>query len=380
DARLQVPPKSPFFGSAKSSGLLTDPSLVDSCGQSIGFWASDRLETGFATFPLGFHSLEICGPWPQESELLKCHVRITSLTDARVRSNLEFVDLQGRLLVRVTGWQDSRFDFPRPFSRFVLSPCERILSENWPQAIQHLSAGRFQCCFLEKLPSAVFHGNLWPRAFARIILTPSEREVWANLKGVMKRRMEWMMGRVAAKDAVRILLKDKADLDLSPAEIEISTDKYGRPIISPGFVEKVNCQLIVSITHSRGRAMAIAGEKDSDHGIGIDMEYLDRDLDGIKKGALSPQELILLSSVCASLQDEWILRMWCAKEAVAKALGRGMAGSPFNLVIKALDSEKGTIAMTIAGELAKQFPLLDQKLLTSHTHRDNDLVVATSLV
>jgi phosphopantetheinyl transferase len=380
DALLRMPSKSMFFRASSKPQFLADPALLDTCGQSVGFWAADRLETGFATFPLGFERLEICGPWPQESVHVKCHVRIMLVTEARVRSNLEFVDSGGRLLIRVAGWEDSRFDFPRPFSRFVLSPCDRQLSESWTQPIVHLPSANLQCCFLEDLPAVIFQGDLWRQAFARLILNPEEREAWLNLKGTEKRRQEWMMGRVAVKDAVRALLRKKYKLELSPAEVEITTDKFGRPNIAQGLRDKLDGPLFVSIAHARGRAMAVAGESDGHRGIGVDMEYLERNRDGLATGSLSSAESTLLASVTDALQDEWLLRFWCAKEAIAKALGRGLAGGPLNLAIQEIEIETGKVGMLLAGELAEQFPDLKGELLTAYTYRNDDLILAASLV
>ena len=52
------------------------------------------------------------------------------------------------------------------------------------------------------------------------------------MPGVEKRRHEWLLGRSVAKEAVRLLLEREMDLHLSPKEIEIVADPYGRPLVS----------------------------------------------------------------------------------------------------------------------------------------------------
>ena len=71
-----------------------------------------------------------------------------------------------------------------------------------------------------------------PHLLADLILSPGEREHWASMRGVEKRRREWLLGRCVAKEAVRALLERNLDLHLSPAEIEIVPDPYGRPLVS----------------------------------------------------------------------------------------------------------------------------------------------------
>jgi len=49
------------------------------------------------------------------------------------------------------------------------------------------------------------------------------------------------------------------------------------------------------------------------------------------------------------VRDEWSLRMWCAKEAVAKALGRGFAGGMQALQIAEAEVENGMVQLICKG-------------------------------
>ena len=61
------------------------------------------------------------------------------------------------------------------------------------------------------------------------MLSPGERETWLRMRAVEKRRQEWLLGRCAAKDAVRLLVEEYTGVHLAPAEVEIVPDPYGRP-------------------------------------------------------------------------------------------------------------------------------------------------------
>jgi phosphopantetheine--protein transferase-like protein len=168
-------------------------------------------------------------------------------------------------------------------------------------------------------------------------------------------------------------------LELSPADIEIVTDEYGRPIIGGELLGKLGCCLSLSIAHSGGVAAAIAGECGNHRGVGIDIERIGRSRKGLDRVALTAEEQVLLSTIPALEREEWLLRLWCAKEAVAKALGRGMGGSPLNLVVQNFEVATGRVAVELAGELARQFHDSAGKLFTSYTGCEGDLVFATSL-
>jgi len=73
------------------------------------------------------------------------------------------------------------------------------------------------------------------------------------------------------------------------------------------------------------------------------------------------------------------LRLWCAKEAVAKALGLGLVGGPRGLVVEQLDPASGSVQLRLSGEMAERLPTVDGRTLVAHTARERDLVVATSV-
>ena len=213
-----------------------------------------------------------------------------------------------------------------------------------------------------------------------MILSGEEHEFWLKLAVPEKRRREWLTGRLAAKDAVRLFLKDYCDVSLCPADIRIDTDEHGQPTVAAGPIEKLGCRLCLSIAHSGGCAVAVAGEFAGHLGVGIDIEVIGQSRDGFEKGALSPEEQALLEGVPSIIREEWLLRFWCAKEAVAKALGHGMAGTPLNLVIQELERETGKVNVMVARELTRQLPAYAGILLPAFTGRDDKLIFASSMV
>jgi phosphopantetheinyl transferase len=149
-------------------------------------------------------------------------------------------------------------------------------------------------------------------------------------------RHHWLMGRIAAKDAVRRWLWAQGAGPLSPDEVTIETDPQGRPtVIVPG-----TPGIFVSIAHCGGLAVAIA----DDHAVGIDVEVIESRECGLETIALSEHERLLLDrAVCVGdprlTRSEAFTRFWAAKEAVSKADGRGLLGRPTAVAVSAVDND-----------------------------------------
>lgn len=252
---------------------------------------------------------------------------------------------------------------------------DAMLSTPWPHIVAHLSPSwGFRCCRLTETGDE----NRLQRSIHNV-LNHRELDAWLQLSGPEKRRREWFLGRLVAKDAVRLFLKDQYQIEANPLDIEITTDKHGRPIARGKLIEKLDCRIALSITHSGKSAAAVAGNCGNHLGIGIDMERVDQDHTELERVTLSAKEQSLLSAVPLSERGEWLLRCWCAKEAVAKAIGRGMLGGPLNLIVHTLEAETGKVSLTLTGELLRYLPDHAHTIFTAHTRREGEYIFAISL-
>ncbi len=190
--------------------------------------------------------------------------------------------------------------------------------------------------------------------------------------------MEWLSGRTAAKDAVRSFLKSRQNLTVLPADITISSDEQGKPLAGGAWVHHVQEVPEISITHSGGTAVALVGQGKALKGVGIDLQLV-RELEASFEGiAFSAEEQELLTAFAGPLRTEWMLRPWCAKEAVAKALGRGLLAGPSSVRILSLHASTGKVLATPSGQLAREFPNGVARSLVAHTAREGQYIVATS--
>ena len=361
----------------------TDPVLIDSAGQLVGFWVADRFDTNFVVFPLGFEELQLYRPWPIDPTIVHASARSRHSFDGRIYSDIQFVMEDGRPLGRLAGWEDKRFDFPRRLVDFWLAPCEVALSDPWNAASSRLSPDvlvRARC--LNGSPNVLLGdgSDIWAQALARVMLSEQERMACQALRHSPQRRGEWLAGRLVAKEASRELLRERYGIEAGPADITITPDVHGRPVVGGRAIERVGGRISVSIAHVPEFIAAIAGELDGRRGIGIDVQPIGSANDAVERGALTGEEAQLLTEVPPEARSEWVLRMWCAKEAIGKALGRGMAGTPLNIVTRALDVEREDICVALAGSLARNFPEHSDELLVARTGRDGEIVFATCLV
>lgn len=226
----------------------------------------------------------------------------------------------------------------------------------WPESV---------CCRMDDLPCDA--GTL-----ASQILSPGEREHWNAMRAVEKRRREWLMGRAVAKQAVRTLLERDLRLHLAPNEIEIQPDSYGCPLVRYSRADAP--PPAISIAHSDGTAIALASLA-PDTLVGVDLEGLSRrrreDFEAI---AFSQDERALIAALPADLRDEWALRLWSAKEAVGKAIGRGLSAGLEAFHITRMETSSGMITVDLRDAALAHCPQLRGKSLNVYTTRESNFV------
>src|SRR5262245_48062452 len=225
----------------------------------------------------------------------------------------------------------ARMDWSRRWEEFQQAPRDVILSEPFPSPAPLRVQVR---CTVFEPPAGLLDadgGRGWDD-LARLVLGPAEESSWRALGGP-KRRREWLLGRVAAKDAIRLGLAATGGPPAAPAEIEIGADSWGRPIAGGDHLARIDVALALSLSHTEGIAMAMTAGPG--WGIGIDVERLGRRRGDYAEAAFTPAEMALLGTAPSPGRA---LRLWCAKEAVAKALGRGLLGNPLNLEARGVDA------------------------------------------
>jgi phosphopantetheinyl transferase len=110
--------------------------------------------------------------------------------------------------------------------------------------------------------------------------------------------------------------------------------------------------------------------------VGIDIERVTTERDGFEAIAFAPHEQQLVSALDAEARREWHLRMWCAKEAVGKALGRGLAPGLNALRVTEARFADGAIRLRLGDALEAEFPAVGRRELVTSTTREGDYVAS----
>ena len=302
--------------------LASTGALVDCAGQLMVFWIMAALGTDRYALPGGVDAVEFFGPQPAAGETITGTVRIRSVTPRAVYADLELADANGRAWARLSRFENRRFATDEVTWPVLCYPEINTISELEPGGWVRLA---------ERWPDAASR-----ELIARRYLGALEREEYRthNPRG----RRHWLMGRIAAKDAVRRWLWARGGGPLFPVEVTIENDGHGRPTVSvPGRFK--GC---ISISHSGDLAVAIA----HDEAVGIDIEVVEGRNPGLERVALSAQERALLDRIVGSGSDpeharpEAFTRFWAAKEAVSKAEGTGLAGRPTAFEVGGVDGDR----------------------------------------
>ncbi|MFG3027838.1 beta-ketoacyl synthase N-terminal-like domain-containing protein [Streptomyces sp. NPDC048253] len=332
------------IGDRHVRGVITTPSapgaLLDNVGQLLGYWIMATRTERTVVFPVGMREMRFHGPHPAPGTAVGCLVRITSLTDAFLEADVQLT-VGGTVWAELYGWQDRRFDNDpktRPVERF---PERHTLSETRPGGWQLLH-------------------ERWPDLASRELimrnsLGGAERSQYAE--HAPRGRRQWLLGRIAVKDAVRQWLWDQGEGPVFPAELRVRNDEAGRPYVT-GVHGRVLPALDVSLAHCAEAGVAIVRPHTPGPGPGIDIEEVTDRTPQTLAAALGEHELRLLRALSAGSGGSealWFTRFWAAKEAVAKAEGTGFEGRPRDFTV--LDATPAGDRLTVAGRLERAYPV-----------------------
>ncbi|MFD9890371.1 beta-ketoacyl synthase N-terminal-like domain-containing protein [Amycolatopsis sp. NPDC059027] len=310
--------------------VLTTPAapgaLLDNVGQVLGYWIMSRLPERNTVFPVGMREIRFHGPHPVPGERLDCLVRITNVTDAELEAEMQLVH-KGQVWAEFTGWRDRRFDSNPAIRRVDRRPERYTLSQARPEG---------WALVREQWPDLATRDLIM-----RNMLAGAEREAYDAHPP--RGRRQWLLGRIAVKDAVRHFLWDNSLWDsgegeIFPAELRVGNDSAGRPFVT-GAYGRTLPELTVSLAHRGDVGVAIARPWPC----GIDVEEVAPKAASTLAVAFGEAERALFDEVSADDPDRWFARFWTAKEAVAKLRGTGLRGEPRDFEVVEAAPERLTV-------------------------------------
>ncbi|MCL1879142.1 MAG: 4'-phosphopantetheinyl transferase superfamily protein [Actinomycetia bacterium] len=138
----------------------------------------------------------------------------------------------------------------------------------------------------------------------------------------LRGKREYLVSRVALKDAVRAYVADSDGQLPYPIEFYCDHDERGKPSVHAyGWLSEKVGPLCVSLAHKNSAGLAMV----SDQPVGVDLELAEAKPDTFIDSAFTQKEIDLMRQ---GTDPDAPVRFWVAKEAYAKKTGEGLAGNP----------------------------------------------------
>ncbi len=356
DYEVQVPARSALIRGVRKPCFSAMPLVLDATLSGFPLWRSHERFHGAISLPFRCKSIRYYAAWIPDKTQLRCALRLTNVTTRTFQVDILVSDLSGHVVLQVEGWEEVSGRASPALHDFVTNPSKYFVSQPLPATIlPNAESGVEGALILNATPEFfTAHRELWLKALAAVVLTHVEREDFLRMGGVPARKLEWLLGRTAAKESIRRLLLRDYNLYVPSADIAIWKDDLGKPHPVGDWQGQVSVAPDLSIAHTGG---LILGATLARGRIGLDVESASRDLtEDFLRGAftLEEQELATRSGDGPTA----ILRFWCAKEAISKALGTGIRFAPTDLRIRTADPATGMLAMELRGRWAENFPHL----------------------
>lgn len=185
------------------------------------------------------------------------------------------------------------------------------------------------------------------------LLSVGEAATWAALT-VPKRRADWLLGRVTAKQLVQAYLNNRDADAPSMQRLAIAANFDGAPYAT---LDGERLPLSLSISHSHATAFCALNDAPGVT-VGADIEFVERRDPAFLKDFFTARE----QAWAVSLDDPDLggTLLWSAKEAVLKAMREGLRIDTKQLEISVppfgdAPEEWTEISVTLAPELAERF-------------------------
>ncbi|MBE0478830.1 polyketide synthase dehydratase domain-containing protein [Candidatus Aerophobetes bacterium] len=351
---LTVLPRENLFASTKTPQLLTDPVILDGAGQLVGIWAQNL---GMYVFPINIKKLEIYCPTPPAGTKLPTRLEITHINSKTIYSDIEIQDGTGKVWMRIENWGDWIFRWSKKVFDFRRFPTKYFITQN--VHLPHLPEG---CVCQSVCKTDLRDFELGLSLVAGFYLHTDELDTFYKLANNPVRQLQWLLGRIAAKDAARIWMAKEAKTArmFHPASFTIANSPKGEPLIK--IDDKLKEIPHISIAHSEERAIATAGKDVT----GIDLELIYQRDETFMQSITTAKEREIINSFAPDIRSIYITRLWCAKEAAGKALGTGLSYNPKSFELQDFTPE---------GYISIYYPE-SKELFQVYTQQDGKFIIA----
>ena len=365
DYEVEVPPLAGNVNFTNFPQWVVNPLLLQMVSSGFLLWRSHERFLGAFSFPFRLRRLDLRGQVPKEGTRLKCYLRLTGVTPKSHISDIVVTAGNGQVVMELNGWEEFTERVPQEFCEMVLQPANCFVTSAFSSEVLGSPATEVSSAYVTRLSYPIFERNeeLWLRILSHVALGARERKEFAEMSGSVSRRAEWLFGRIAAKEAVRRFLKDYHQARWSDADVQIWANEKGKPQAIGAWGDYLTTRLDVAIAHTAQFVVALVA---ANARVGVDVESVARDLsEEFTNGVFTPEELELAANAANSANA--IIRFWCAKEAVSKALGTGIRYSPKELMVTDYQADTGRLQVRLEGAWQEAFKVFKGRAIEVKT-------------
>jgi acyl transferase domain-containing protein len=306
------------LGRRQVSGQVRVPAspgaALDNGLQLVGLWLDKAESSRKLALPVNFGSISLWGPAPPADSLMDVIARIESIDNEEIFYSIQYY-FGDRVWAQIDQGALRRFDS----EALIAHPDSHYLAESQPEGWV-MAVDTWTDAIT---PMLIANSALGTRGYAQYERQP--------LRG----RRQWLLSRLAIKDAVRLRLREDGAGDVFPVEVEVADDQDGQPHVR-GWAGRGLTGYRVSAACVGKRAVALArpgglGHERSEEsgeqgtgGTGIVIAQVDNAADDARQSALSDGEIAILRSVTmdsGERETSWAGRFQAAKNAAVKASG-----------------------------------------------------------
>jgi malonyl CoA-acyl carrier protein transacylase/phosphopantetheinyl transferase (holo-ACP synthase) len=334
-----------FPAQAAEPNFLIDPLLLDNSTQFVLYHLFERNEPVDALLPFMIDFLDIYKPLSELSGQVSVYVKFNSQSSRGTDAEISIANSDKEVIAHFHSIKSRRIILDEPWRSFVQDPGSIHLSQSTSTLFEHSLDGEnlvHRLMTEDELPSD--EATLaW---CADYVLTSTETKIFESLSNG-KRKREWLLGRICAKDAIRLLLNRNRQDDLKCADIEILADAAGSPAAKLASNHVVPGSLHVSITHKAGLGLAAVMLGSSRQGIGIDLEKIESREDNLEDLLMCASEKVIMADWLRVDRQSALATLWSGKEAAAKALRTGLQYDPKSIELMTMEraTEKCKLVM-----------------------------------
>lgn len=275
-------------------------SLLDNIGQTLGLYLHLTETINMISFPVRLKEISFYDDMYNQEGTFEQTMIVKSLTP-----NFSVGDFvlkrDGKIWAVVKGWVGQRFEFDLKIWKVILKPYQYTMAHALAPSVYYFDNP------YSKNVSWMFLGRRYLNHLEKIeteSMNPDQQK-------------KFLISRIALKDAVRTMIDNEGEY-LYPIEISVGHHENGKPYVyGAAGLENVE----ISLAHKDFESVAIASNKP----VGIDIEKIEKRDNSFIKESFTRAEQALIEG---KDQDEWITRLWVAKEAFSKMTGRGLRGNP----------------------------------------------------